>query len=1066
MMGTDQPDRARPWQKISRSRRWMVTLACSAVCLLACGGADRAAGQIAERSTPSQAYFASFGFFYDGDFGDALDSFANEGRGAIKTVESRWIDSICYETMVGECHYHMGNLAQALEHYNAAITLYVRFSDWMLRVQFPPMIRPAAAGTVKPVPWGASSRRSRAGFYPTSMLISQGRVNNNPQYRQGGVVAPAVLYPIQVQEIVRCTTLAIRRRTELLGPICAHDPLTSQLAAALSRRPGPPNHWSEAWVNVQLGLALVAAGREAQGISALKQSLVAAGEFDHPMTSIALLELGRLALANGQLPVAAEYFEEATYAAVNYPDGGVLEEAFRYGALTHLMANRPGIYPLLPPAIEWARRKDLRYLHASLLLSLAEHYAVRGQTPKAAAALEEASRAVGVRDMGKGRLGARLNFLRALVFFQQRRVADGNAALAAAMGHMKHGSVWLFRIGLTDRLLLSGVLTPRVAMELYESLLRDPQAADWQYDPMEALAVLVTAHPASYEHWFEVALTRKAHERALEIADLARRHRFFSSLPFGGRLQALRWLLEGPPDALDAKAQLQRQDLLARYPLFAELSRQAAATSGQLKAGPLVAPDQQQFLRQGEVLGQLGAVSLQQEALLREMAVRREPADLVFPPVRSVKQIQESMPEGHALLAFFATSRHVYAFLFNRQRYAQWQVASPEAVTRGMQGMLRRMGHFAANHELSVEEIQATNWQEPAEEVLGLLVKGSPADFSQPLDELVIVPDGVLWYLPFEALQVRVDGRRRPLISRFRIRYAPTASLAFMPRPWARRPLGTTAVVVGRLDLQDDPAVAAKAAERIAEVLPGTVAVQGSPPAPTALYGTLFDRLIVLDDLVDSDVLPYAWSPAALDRGKPGSRLSDWMDLPFGGPDEIILPGLHTPAESALGRISASPAPGQEVFLAVCGLMSSGSRTLLLSRWRTGGRTAFDMVREFAQELPHTTPSDAFQRAVFLVAGSRLDLQAEPRIARSAVEEPPRAGHPFFWAGYLLIDPGTVPEPQDQVQPEPGIPPVVPPEPEAPPGADGPKADAPNGADGPNGADAPRGDAAAGLGLP
>jgi hypothetical protein len=77
-----------------------------------------------------------------------------------------------------------------------------------------------------------------------------------PQYQHGGVVQPATLYSIQVQEIVRATTLAIRRRTELLGPTCRHDPLTSELVTVLSRRPGAPNHWSEAWIDVQLGLAL------------------------------------------------------------------------------------------------------------------------------------------------------------------------------------------------------------------------------------------------------------------------------------------------------------------------------------------------------------------------------------------------------------------------------------------------------------------------------------------------------------------------------------------------------------------------------------------------------------------------------------------------------------------------------------------------------------------------------------------------------------------------------------------------------------------------------------------
>jgi len=39
------------------------------------------------------------------------------------------------------------------------------------------------------------------------------------------------------------------------------------------------------------------------------------------------------------------------------------------------------------------------------------------------------------------------------------------------------------------------------------------------------------------------------------------------------------------------------------------------------------------------------------------------------------------------------------------------------------------------------------------------------------------VPDGILWYLPFERLQVQVGGEPQSLISRFHIRYSPTLSL-------------------------------------------------------------------------------------------------------------------------------------------------------------------------------------------------------------------------------------------------------------------------------------------------
>jgi hypothetical protein len=37
---------------------------------------------------------------------------------------------------------------------------------------------------------------------------------------------------------------------------------------------------------------------------------------------------------------------------------------------------------------------------------------------------------------------------------------------------------------------------------------------------------------------------------------------------------------------------------------------------------------------------------------------------------------------------------------------------------------------------------------------------------------------------------------------------------------------------------------------------------------------------------------------------------------------------------------------------------------------------------------------------------SRLNLEAEPRVKRTASDDPPKASHPFFWAGYMLVDCG------------------------------------------------------------
>jgi hypothetical protein len=83
--------------------------------------------------------------------------------------------------------------------------------------------------------------------------------------------------------------------------------------------------------------------------------------------------------------------------------------------------------------------------------------------------------------------------------------------------------------------------------------------------------------------------------------------------------------------------------------------------------------------------------------------------------------------------------------------------------------------------------------------------------------------------------------------------------------------------------------------------------------------------------------------------------------------------------------------------------MSTGSRTILITRWRPAGQTTFDLVREFVQELPRSSATDAWHRAVELARSTELDIDREPRVKLSPSDNL-KADHPFFWAGYLLVD--------------------------------------------------------------
>lgn len=159
------------------------------------------AGGMADHTVPTQAYHAAFGDFYDGDYRAALEHFKADSRGAVKTTQSRWIDSICYETMVGECYYQMGQYSEALPHYTNALEIYQAFPTWLSQVVFQ-AIR-ADSGGKKPAPWQVRRLQAPIGQLPYRMSLGQGQIDASSAIKQGGVIEQPNLFPIEPAEILR-----------------------------------------------------------------------------------------------------------------------------------------------------------------------------------------------------------------------------------------------------------------------------------------------------------------------------------------------------------------------------------------------------------------------------------------------------------------------------------------------------------------------------------------------------------------------------------------------------------------------------------------------------------------------------------------------------------------------------------------------------------------------------------------------------------------------------------------------------------------------------------------------
>lgn len=965
-------------------------------------------------SIPRPAYYAAVQELYSGEYRDAERDFRRLGRAGVQSPQARWIDSICYHAMLGETLYHQGRTAEALTEFDQACLLLLAYPDFLTQVKFDEP-RSDANRARQPPPWGGSQRRFVLGKFPDSMSILMGDIGSAQRAAErGGVVALPQFWSANVIEILRTSALAMRRRNEILGPLGKQDRISKELAATLGRRLAPPNHWSQAWVELLQGIAEAGVGNDAQANTHLASALIVGGQLDHPLTGVVLLEQGRLAMTAGDYAAAAQLLAEASFSGYYYEDFDVVTESLRLGWINHQASGAGGIYGPLATAAAWAQSNRSSHVAATLRLAQAENLIRIGQLQPAAAIVEEIGRRMG--PMRGGLLSIQQLYLQALINLGAGKFEAGSASLNQALAAQSAASLRNFQIERVAALYDSREVAPRIAVDLYGQLLADPSSAEWAERTFDALAVLNTSHDDAFGRWFLAALERKDVPLALDVAERAKRSRFMAALPLGGRLMALRTILEAPAGELSTSAKLERQQLLANFPDYARLANAGQQMYQQLRAGPVVSPPganakslHDQFAKWSENVDA-------RERLLLLMALSPVPSTLTFPPLQKASDLQQALEPGEALVVFHAVAGDLYGFLLSNQDVHLWQVGTERQVRAALADLLRSLGNFGPNREMAPGELGDQDWQALATKVYQGIFANSRIDLAATT-ELVIVPDSWLWYLPFEALVPPANPKApqgvAELIDRIPLHYGPTAALAVGDmRPFRR--MQHTGILASEVSADDDSRRAALL-QPLEDAVAGSLELSLPLDQPGYLLTPLLDELVVLDDVEPDRENPYGWSPLTRGgRGRNVDTLARWMGLPFEGPERVVLTGLPTAAESGLKTArraaGAAAVPGGEMFHTVCGLMASGARTVLLSRWRTGGQMNLQLVREFVQELPNGTAASAWQRSVLLARETPLDASQEPRLKKlDETVEPPPASHPLFWAGYLVIDTGTRP---------------------------------------------------------
>ncbi len=1003
------------------------------------------------QSVPAYEYDYAWESFTDGDFFEALKRFQKGRRSAVNIGGLPWVDSICYQAMIGECQFYMGNYPEALAAYESAIDLWLAYEDW------PSMIRVAGALDQQArgqTPWGTSLRNNPLAVLPKTFHLNVVTQDFEIQTEEGaGRVHQEELVPVRVPEVFRCLSLAIRHRAEILGPLSKFDRKNDELLESLSARPGVANHWSSTWVDLVYGLSLSAAGKDDEAFSVLEAASVMLGRLDHTLTGVALCEMGKIKLRSGDAKAAGILFYEASIAAAFFGDPVILEESFRGIATAQRLLDKTKPCELLQVALKYSyallnnRRKDVcanPFVLVSLLEEVADDRLNFADLVGAKERLDLAQELMRNRALKEGRFGGRWNYLKAWAFYQAGRPADlaeGDKHLQIAMGFMQKCSPWvaqlkyLATLQTSGRISTAGSITMRKALELYDYLLREPTSRDWLIQPMDSLAVLITPMQTPsgtdvYELWFQTAVELDYKDRAFEISEQVRRRRFFATDPFGSRLPSLRMLFGAPTSELPRKNILDRQELLLAFPDFAKLSEESTRLKSHLRALPAVPTSESQAKERLGLFTDLENISTRQEMMLRSIALSRLPSPSIFPPRLSLNEIQAELPQGTSMLVFFSAVGQLHGFLIDAGHFEMWKVSSKiEDLRIPFATFLKTLGNGGVDKEVAAKDLRETtemnskeakknDWKTQGNQLLQKLLQGTrQAEFT----ELVVVPDYFLWYIPFEALSVEdVDGKLRPLIaannSSLSIRYAPTAALG-IPSRQGRAHGAETLVVAGKLFPKDPPEKSHEKLEEFAKEINGIeILPSGSLPVSPSLFMVQLKQLVVFNDISAGRGGPLDWNPFGNEKRR-SADISDWLQLPWGGPSLIVLPGYHTAAENAM----RSGGNGSELFYPLLTMQANGARTVLISRWRPGGTSSYDFVEAFLKNYAQFPAAESWRKAVLSAAGKSITFDEEPRVKADKDEKPMRANHPFFWGAFLLADRGEILVQEEAEEPLPSL---------------------------------------------
>ncbi len=370
-----------------------------------------------------------------------------------------------------------------------------------------------------------------------------------------------------------------------------------------------------------------------------------------------------------------------------------------------------------------------------------------------------------------------------------------------------------------------------------------------------------------------------------------------------------------------------------------------------------------------------------------------------------------TLPGVHdpVLLEYVVTPVTTYLFTLTAGRGAARPRLRVHPIAIGARELTRAVEEF--HHRVATRNLE---YASQAKRLYDLLI-GPAAPEVAARSDLIIVPDGALWHLPFQALE---SGSGDTLLMRHAVLYAPSLTLLHLIATPETAVLSGPARAHPGASVKTLLALGNPALSRTTVSLAARRGASGVVPLPETeqevrsiarLYGkgrgrvytgALATKQAILDEASGFGVLHLATHALLDDRDPMRSGLLLADSRQGRGGDGLLtareLERLSLPADlvvlSGCQTVGGQVGDGEGVIGLAWALFAAGAGGVVASQWSVESDATRDLMVELHRGLrSDLTAAESLRRAALAIAGE------------------PRYRHPFYWAGFILLGAGDSP---------------------------------------------------------